>query len=69
MNWSSNFYADDAKMEADLTQAYLKWVGSTASKYWRSYAGYDIGTEVKCVLSSDCLTLIDQEQMGSIPCG
>ena len=50
VNWSSNFYADDAKMEADLTQAYLKWVGSSASKYWSSYAGYDIGTEVKCIM-------------------
>ena len=31
--------ADDAQMAVDVTQAYMNWVGGTASKYWSSYGG------------------------------
>ena len=31
--------ADDAQMAVDVTQAYMNWVGGTASRFWSSYGG------------------------------
>ena len=37
--WYHRFDADDAAMAVDVTQAYMDWVGGTASRYWSSYGG------------------------------
>ena len=41
--WYSRFDADDAAMAVDVTQAYMDWVGGTASRYWSSYGGMSPG--------------------------
>ena len=43
--WGSKFEEDDAKVAQDVTQAYLTWVGSKASKYWSSYSSSGLGEE------------------------
>ena len=42
--WKGNFKEDDASVAVEITQAYLTWVGSVASKYWSSYSGQGLGT-------------------------
>ena len=41
--WYNRFDADDAAMAVDLIQAYMDWVGGTASRYWSSYGGMSPG--------------------------
>ena len=43
--WRSKFAEDDAQVAQDVTQAYLTWVGSSASKYWSSYSGSWLGLQ------------------------
>ena len=43
--YGSTWDEDDGKMAEEVTQAYLTWVGSIASKYWSSYGSYFPGKD------------------------